>query len=271
MSPRLQTPARTLPARTPTSARGHASSRSHVGGLLAALVLIATGPQVLAEGECQLGFEKWAKMSAARLHTSANDSRGPCIQNEGARKALLDGLARSKATCEEDASAPATKEMIDANANFIRAVGVCEKQENAAATANWTTHLKAPAAPAPPAAPPPMPAAAPPIPTVAPRVAAAPAPPKSPAALPRDCLELQRATADRYTLANRHCAGHIVIAVVETRNAQGITACKAYSIRDAITVGESTTANLRVNHECVLNRGICTSRHIGDMFPECDW
>jgi hypothetical protein len=88
---------------------------------------------------------------------------------------------------------------------------------------------------------------------------------------PRSCLELEHVATDRYALANRHCAGQTVIAVVETRDLHGKTACKAYSIRETITVGESTTANLSVNHECVLNRGTCTSRHIGDMFPECDW
>ena len=65
--------------------------------------------------------------------------------------------------------------------------------------------------------------------------------------------------------------GQVVLAVVEIRDTAGKTACKAYSVSGTLTVGRDDTAKVTVDHECVLNRGSCTSKHVGSMFPECDW
>ncbi len=265
------------------------SSRTFIA--LALFAVLATGERVQAQGACQLEFEKWTKASAAHLQTSTSGS--PCVQSEAVRKALLDGLARSRAACEGDAYAQApspqqTKDVIDANSSFVRSIAICPKQEPAAAGGSWATHAQAspPAAAAPPApkpaavAVPRVAAVAPPKPAAvaAPKAAALAAPmavavaPATTAPPPRGCLELEHDDTERYSLANRHCPGQTVIAVVETRDAAGKTACKAYTVRNAVGVGDGKMiAAMKVNHECVLNRGACTSRHVSDMFPECDW
>jgi hypothetical protein len=271
---------------------------------LAALLVIA--PQVFAQSDCQAAFEKWAKVSKTRLRAPpAGDERGACLQSETVRKELLEELARNRAICEGDPSwldqiPQQTKMMIDINENFVRSLNVCPK-ESADVGTGWDSNLSqgvskmpAPSVAAPKITPPTVVApkmaaptvvapkmAAPAVvapkvaaPTeVAPKVAAptevAPkmATPKS-AAPAHGCLKLER--AERYSLVN-HCAGQTVLAVVETRDTSGRSACKAYSVSGAISLGNDKTVDVKVNHECVLNRGSCTSKHVGSMFPECDW
>jgi hypothetical protein len=217
--------------------------RSHriLSTLFALTLLLAIGPHALAEGECERSFEWWAKVSKARMRASPpSDDRGACLESEDVRKELLDGLARTRAACDVatswfQQSLQQTKTMIDINDGFIRSIGICPKQ---AVGAGWATKLQV----------------------------AAP----KPGAAAGGCLNLKHETAERFTLVNRHCAGQTVLAVVEMRDTAGKTACKSYLVNDTVAVGIDGTAALKVNHECVLNRGNCTLKLINGMFPECD-
>ena len=244
-------------------------------------LLLVTGLHALAEGECQLGFERWAKFSKARLRTPPpGDDRGACLESEFVRKELLDGLARNRATCQSatsssEQSPQQTMTMIDINDGFIRSLGLCPKEERSETGAEWTTRSQT-------AAPKQLEVTTPKqlevnapkqLPAAAPKQLQATAP-KSvtpPVAATRSCLDVEHGKAGHYTIVNRHCAGQTVLAVVETRDTAGKTACKGYSFSGTITVGTDMTAALNVNHQCVLNRGSCTSKHLGSMFPECDW
>jgi hypothetical protein len=270
-------------------------------------LLLITGPHALAAGECQLGFERWAKLSKARLRTSLpSDDRGACLDSESVRRELLDGLARNRMTCEgatssSEQSPQQTMTMIEINDGFIRSLGICPKEEGPATGAEWTAKLqtaepkpvtppvappvtatttkltsapKSVAPPVTPATPKLITAPKPGTPPVAPATAkliTAPKPGTPPVAPARGCLDVEHAKAGPYTLINRRCAGQVVLAVVETRDAAGKTACKAFNVSGTVTVGTDMTAALNVNHQCVLDRGTCTPKHVGNMFPECDW
>jgi hypothetical protein len=229
-----------------------------IAGAVSALTLLLVASQIaIAEDDCQVGFERWAKFSKARLRPPpAGDDHGACLDSEVVRKELLDGLARSRATCDSATSSTVqspqqVKAMIDINEGFIRSLGVCPRAVEAPPTSPALNTQKA---------------------DLKPKVDPKPKATATKAvAAPRNCLELEHAKADRYTLVNRHCAGQIVLAVVEMRDAAGKTACKAYSVSSTLTVGRDDTATVTVDHECVLNRGSCTSKHVGSMFPECDW
>jgi hypothetical protein len=218
---------------------------SIVRATLALTLLVAIAPHARAEGECERGFAWWAKLSKARVRASPpSDDRGACLESEDVRRELLDGLARNRRACDSATSSlgqslQQTKTMIDVNDGFIRSLGICPKEERAAVGKGWATKLQAAA--------------------------------RKPTAPTGGCLELTHTKSEGHTLVNRHCAGHTVLAVVETRDADGKTACKTYSVSDTLPMGNDRTASLKVNHECVLNRGTCTSKRVGSMFPECTW
>jgi hypothetical protein len=231
-------------------------------------VLLVASQIALAEDDCQVVFERWAKFSKARLRPPpAGDDHGACLESEVVRRELLDGLARTRATCQSatsDSSPQNVKAMIEINDGFIRSLGVCPTVVEASPTSPaWNANLKAD--PKPKVDPK---AKADAKPKVDPKPKAAATKAVAPS---RNCLELEHAKGDRYTLVNRHCAGQVVLAVVEMRDVAGKTACKAYSINGTLTVRGDDTATVTVDHECVLNRGSCTSKHVGSMFPECDW
>jgi hypothetical protein len=238
--------------------------RAIVGAVSALTVLLVASQIALAEDDCQVGFERWAKFSKTRLRPPpTGDDHGACLDSETVRKELLDGLARSRATCDSanswsNESPQQIKAMIDINEGFIRSLGVCPREVEALPTNPApNTNLKAD-----------------PKAKVVLKTKVDPKPKAAPTNVvvsPRNCLELEHGKADRYTLVNRHCAGQLVLAVVEMRDAAGKTACKAYSVNGTLTLGGGDTATVTVDHECVLNRGSCTSKHVGSMFPECDW
>ena len=230
--------------------------RAIAGAVFALTVLLVASQIAIAEDDCQVVFERWAKFNKAHLRPPpAGDDHGACLESEGVRRELLDGLARTRATCQSatsDSSPQNVKAMIEINDGFIRSLGVCPTVVEAPPTSPaWNANLKADSKPK-----------VDPKPKATATKAVAPS---------RDCLELEHAKADRYTLVNRHCAGQVVLAVVEIRDTAGKTACKAYSVSGTLTVGRDDTAKVTVDHECVLNRGSCTSKHVGSMFPECDW
>jgi hypothetical protein len=244
--------------------------RGLAGAVSALMAMLVASHIALAEDDCQVVFERWAKFSRARLRTPPpGDDRGACLDSDVVRRELLDGLTRIRTTCQSatpgsDSSPQNIKAMIEINDGFIRSLAVCPKAVEAPpASPAWNANLKvdpkAKADAKPKVDPKPK---VEPKPKVIATKAVAP---------PRTCLELEHAKADRYTLVNRHCAGQIVLAVVEMRDAVGKTACKAYSVNGTLTVATGDTATLTVDHECVLNRGSCTSKHVGSMFPECDW
>jgi hypothetical protein len=241
--------------------------RRGIAGAVSALIALLVASQIaLAEDDCQVGFERWAKLSKTHLHAPPpGDDRGACLDSEVVRRELLEGLARTRATCQSatlgsDSPPPNVKAMIEINDGFIRSLGVCPRAVEAPQPSPaLNTKLKADAKPK-----------VDPTPKVVPKPKVIATKAVTP---PRNCLELEHAKADRYTLVNRHCVGQIVLAVVEMRDAAGKTACKAYSVNGtlSVSVGRDDTATVTVDHECILNRGSCTSKHVGSMFPECDW
>ena len=185
--------------------------------------------------------------------------RGPATPGE-----LLAGLARAKAQCAGasayDDAAQQSKIMININESFMTAILSCP---DAAPPPDWTTRV-APAPPPPPPAPPPRAIAEPrPAAPVAP-----PAPPVRANALP--CVEILRAAANRYTVANSRCRGSTVLAVIEKRGPTGATDCKVHTITGAASVPTLTDARPQINFECILAQGKCTRQHVASMFPECD-
>jgi hypothetical protein len=265
---------------------GRGSAHAGLLRALAGLGLLACAPQAWANAECQLAFDRWAKRSGELVRTvreSENpdaDARGACVPTEAVRTHLLDGLARAHVLCAEalpsDQTAQHTRTMLGINQSFIASLGVC-RSNSAEAGAGWVTK----AAPAPekprivaPPPPPPKPVLAAPPPPPPKPVAAAPIPaapkPATPPPSPR-CLEVLHGQDDQYSLVNRGCPGHIVLAVIETRAAGGETACRGYAINQTLAVRAPKATPPRVNHECILSQGPCNQDRLGNMFPECDW
>jgi hypothetical protein len=286
-------------------------------------LLLAVGPHAWADGECELAFEKWAKMSSARIVPQSANGRGACVPTETVRNELLDGLASARGICAEfgsDQSQRQTRTLLNINQSFVASLVVCPSSDSADGGEAWSTKsapvpekpvVSSPAAVPPPpksaitapvpdrpktvvAAPPPAP------PTAAP--AAVPPPPKAPVAAPvparpktvvaapppapptpaapqpaapasppsPPCLEISPTQSNSYALVNRRCAGHTVLAVIETRGPGGETACRGYAISQSLAVRAGATPP-RLNYECVLSPGPCNRLRLGDMFPECDW
>jgi hypothetical protein len=230
---------------------------------------VILGPGTAAASECQTGFERWSKLSQARVRLQGRAPGGgqrpaqvACAPGEGVRQELLKALARVRARCNELASdpvSPATKTMIEINEGFIRSLPLCRTEEAA------------------PVAAPKAAATSPPPPSSTPPVAAAPtpAPGAPPEAEPegplRRCLHVTRISRERYALSNRWCGGNTVLAIVETRGASGEIECRAHAIGQRATVRSLNNAAPQINHECLWSQGTCTKDNLDGMFPECDW
>jgi hypothetical protein len=262
--------------------RASAAAAAAIPAALGLLFAVAEG--TWAQTGCQVAFEKWAQSSSAQVRPAPDASgRGACIATEAARQSLLDGLARTRELCGDssDASLQPTRTLISINHSFIASLGVC-RAEKADTADSWSIKT----APTPEKAPPKVAAPLPPPPPVAggPRPSViAPAPPKAvivaPSVVPPKaeagtgapkppCLEVA-AQGDVYSLVNRRCKGHTVLAVIETRAASGETACRGYSIGVGLNLKGPSAP--RVNYECVATMGGCNKDRLGDMFPECDW
>jgi hypothetical protein len=225
--------------------------------------LLAIGSVASAQSDCQAAFEKWTKISGARVVPQSGSQRGACIPSEAVRQELLGALARTRGLCAESGQG-ATRTVLDINQSFIASLAVCPSD----ATADTTKAEPGPekpkiAVPLPTPPPAPKPPPAPPKPVV---VAPPPAPPPTP-----PCLEVTPAKEEQYALVNRRCRGHTVLAVIETRGASGETVCKGYSISQSLAVRTAGSAPPRINHECVLSQGPCNRDRLENMFPECDW
>lgn len=122
--------------------------------------------------------------------------------------------------------------------------------------------ISAPPAPPGPASARPAVASRPALAAVAPPPARAPTPP---------CLEISKGQGGAFSLLNRRCRGHTVIAVIETRAPSGAIACRGYEIGQSLALRAAGSAAPRVNYECVASQGTCNKNRLGDMFPECDW
>jgi hypothetical protein len=246
-----------------------------LGVLGALLVLFVLDPGVAGASECQAAFEKWSKLSQARVRTQgastqvagAKAASQACAPGDAARQELLKALARARAKCDEvpsDPLGPATKTMIEINESFVRNLPVCRGEEAEVAAAP-----PPPPKAAPPPPPSPRPAAVAPAPTPAgAATAAAPA-----ASAPPDgkrCLSVSRVAQERYTLSNRWCGGSTVLAIVETRGATGEVECRAHAIGQSMAVRSHGNSPPQVNHECLWSQGNCTKEHLDGMFPECD-
>jgi hypothetical protein len=250
-------------------------------GALSALLII--GPGAAGASECQASFERWSKLSQTRVRvqpwTTASglpivgDKRPPsqaCAPGETTRQELLKALARVRAKCDElpsDPVAPATKTMLDINEGFLRSLPLC-RIEGASVGAPKPPPSPAPQQPAPPTPAPPQAAA----PAAAPVVASVPPPPiAQPQGAARRCLHVTRIAPERYALSNRWCSGNTVLAIVETRGAQGEVECRAHAIGQSMSVRSLGNAPPHINHECLWSQGNCTKEHLDGMFPECDW
>ena len=232
--------------------------------LAAMAALLAFDAGGASASECQSGFEKWSKLSQARVRMQSAQPTGgkasasqACAPGEAARQELLKALTRVRVRCDElagDALVPATKTMIEINEGFIRTLPLCREEVAAAAPA---------AAPAPPRA---APAAAAPAAAATTALPAQSGPPDG-----RRCLSVARVAQERYTLSNRWCGGSTVLAIVETRGPTGEVECRAHAIGQSMTVRSHSNAPPQVNHECLWSQGSCTKDHLDGMFPECDW
>jgi len=219
--------------------------------------LLAVVPFASAQTDCQTAFERWAKLSSARVRgTAQNEGRGDCIPSEAMRQELLTALVRTKGLCA-GADHGATRTMIDINQSFVTALVLCRPDPADPPPPAEEKIVEPPQPPTPPPAPKPPP---PP-----PKVVAAPPPPSPP------CLEISPGKAEQFALVNRRCRGHTVLAVIETRGAGGETVCKGYSINQSLAVRTAGNAPPRINHECVLSAGPCNRTRLENMFPECDF
>jgi hypothetical protein len=243
---------RTLPCRDSVHTP---APRPHWWGAVAALAMLpAIAPFAWAQSECQVAFEKWTKLSDARLRKEVGGGRGACVPSEAVRAELLAALTRTRGLCDATQST-----LLNINQTFIISLAVCEADTADSPPAVTPAPPESPkvAAPLPVAPPPPPPA--PPKPAVV-------APPPSP-----PCLEIAPGKDEQFALVNRRCRGHTVLAVIETRGAAGETVCKGYSISQSLAVRTSGTAPPRINLECVLSQGPCNRDRLESMFPECDW
>ena len=224
--------------------------------------LLAISPLASAQSDCQAAFERWTKLSSARVVPQSGSQRGACIPSETVRQELLGALARTRGLCA-DSGQGATRTVLDINQTFIASLAVCHSDATTDTAPSWTTKAapgpEKPAVAVPPPASPPKPPPAPPKAVV---VAPPPTPP---------CLEVTPAKEEQYALVNRRCRGHTVLAVIETRGAGGETVCKGYSISQSLAVRTAGSAPPRINHECVLSQGPCNRDRLENMFPECDW
>jgi hypothetical protein len=231
-----------------------------------------TGAQA-GPAECQAAFEKWAQMSGANVRPVQDaGGRGACIPSEAARENLLEALARTRALCGDssEASTQPVRTLISINQSFIGSLSVC-RTEGADTGEGWSVKT-APTEKPPPKIAAPAPLATPPPVTGGPRPSVIAPPPKTGAdtAAPKPpCLEVAANQGDVYSLINRHCKGHSVLAVIETRAASGETACKGYTIGVGLNLKGPSAP--RINYECVTGAGGCNKDRLGDMFPECDW
>jgi hypothetical protein len=271
-------------------------------------LLLAVAPAVRADSDCQAAFERWAKISGARVVPSATSGRGACLPSEEVRTGLLDGLARARGICADsvsDQGVQQTRMLLSINQGFIASLGICTGADGAVAKADagggWVTKaapnldnpraaaplpLQPPSPPPPPrvaVAPPPPVALPPPVPP-RPAVVAAPVPAAPAAVAPAPgaaptppCLEIVAAQSvspaqgGNFALVNRRCRGHTVLAVIETQAATGETVCVGHAIGQGLAVRAPLATPPRINYECVSGQGPCTKERLGDMFPECDW
>lgn len=244
------------------------STRPRWGCAVVALgAALAIAPLAWAQSDCQQAFERWTKLSSARVRvvSRSESQKGGCIPTEAMRQELLAALARTKSLCA-DADQGATRTMLDINRTFISSLVVC-RSDTADTPPDWTT--KAAPAPEQPKVAAPLPAAPPPVPPKPP-----PAPPKPVVVAPPPtppCLEISPRSEEQFALVNRRCRGHTVLAVIETRGAGGETVCKGYSINQSLAIRTPGKAPPRINHECVLSQGPCNKGRLEGMFPECDW
>jgi hypothetical protein len=231
------------------------------GSAVAALgALLAVAPLASAQTDCRTAFDRWAKLSSARVRgTAQNEGRGDCIPSEAMRQELLTALARTRSVCA-GTDQGATRTMIDINQSFVTALVLCRPDP----TDPPPPQEEKPRVVEPPPSPPP-PAPKPPP----PKIVVAPPPPAPPPSPP--CLEISPGKAGQFALVNRGCRGHAVLAVIETRGAGGETVCKGYSINQSLAVRTAGSAPPRINHECVLSAGPCNKTRLENMFPECDF
>jgi hypothetical protein len=212
----------------------------------ASIVLIVVGPSVRASDECSAAFAQWVKLSEVRIRNSGTtsgtssgpDKRAPaaCIPSEQLRQELLQALKSTRDTCAGsvagDQAAQHTRMMIDINESFIASVALCRTESQAGKPGR----------------------------EVAKRVAR-----------PRQCLGISRLTSDHYVISNRRCNGTRVLAVIETQKTTGVTACKAYTISEKMTVPTAEKLPPTLNYECALDQEECTKERVAVMFPECEW
>jgi hypothetical protein len=217
--------------------------------LLATLMLLATATDSLrADADCATAFERWSKVSTARLRMQAAagataagaTQQEACIPTEVARQGLLQSLAKARSTCEQasalDPSIKHTKEMLDINASFISSVVLC-RGEGTGKTAETEV-----------------------------------APPPKQLLRQRNCLVVSKVNPEHFALSNSKCGGRTVLAVIEKQGPSGKIDCKAYSIGHRLVVATTKDASPHVNYQCVLEQGSsCTKEEVATIFPECDW
>jgi hypothetical protein len=212
------------------------------------VALLLTPLQARADNDCQLSFERWVKMSEARVHQeqppapNGAAARGPCLAGESVRKELLDALAHSRQLCAQflDQSLQQTKVMLDINENFVRSLAICPSEHpEPRSSSSWATKavpsLKAPRAPTPP------------------------------------CLQISPVKQGQYLVANERCQGATVLAVIEMPGRGGTTECRGMTVGESVKVRSSENSLPRVNLECILDQPRCSKARLGKMFPECDW
>src|SRR5262245_15379169 len=92
--------------------------------------LLAISPLASAQSDCQAAFERWTKLSSARVVPQSGSQRGACIPSEAVRQELLGALARTRGVCA-DSGQGATRTVLDINQTFIASLAVCHSDATA--------------------------------------------------------------------------------------------------------------------------------------------
>src|SRR5262245_17785207 len=191
--------------------------------------LLLAGVSAGAQSDCLSAFERWAKLSSARVVPQSGAARGACIPTDAVRSDLIEGLARVRGVCAaaSDQSTQQTSDMLNANLSFIASLAVCPPAQGQLSASNddggegWVAksaperpRVVAPAPAGPTVTGGPRPLAPVPPPAAPPRAAAAvPAPGGPASAVPAGptptppCLEIARTPNDTFALVNHRCRG----------------------------------------------------------------
>jgi hypothetical protein len=207
----------------------------HVSVLVLALL---GSPRPAVADECVTAFERWAKLSEARVRKQAtvgSAQEEACLLKEEVRAELMRALGSVRRRCDaagpEDQSAAKTKPMLDVNQSFIALLPLCRQQD---------------------------------------QPAAGPAPKPSVAAN-RPCLDVRPAAEGRYALTNTRCRGKTVLAVIERKLSSGKIECRGQVVEKQLQVTAPDSAPPQLNYQCILNASDCTQERLATIFPECDW